>query len=85
MFKQFLFVKKEVKMIGKILDVILFIGRQVMKCEVLNRFSFVVLVYFVVYGSMDIGEIVFIFDLERLFLEIMKEDFILIIGEVLNV
>lgn len=84
MFKQLPFAKKEVKMIGKILDVTPLTGRQATKCEVFNRLSSVALVHFAAHGSLDTGEIALTPDPERLSSEITKEDFILTIGEVLN-
>ena len=72
-------------MIGKILNVTPLTGRQATKSEVLKGLSSVALVHFAAHGSMDTGEIAFTPDPDRLSLEITKEDFILTIGEVLDV
>lgn len=70
-------------MIGSIFNVMFFMGRFVIKCEVLKWVSFVFLIYIVVYGSIEIGEIVLLFNFERLRVDVIDEDFILIMIDVL--
>lgn len=60
----FLFVRKEVEMIGKIFKVMFFVGKEVMKVEVFKWFGLVVLVYIVVNIYNEYGEIVFFLNLE---------------------
>lgn len=54
-------------MIGKIFYIVFFIGKAVIKDEVLTRFFLVVLVYIVVYGCMETGEIVLVLNFIRVF------------------
>lgn len=75
----------EVEMIGKIFNVVLLIGKKVIKVEVLWWMSLVVFVYIVVYGCMEISEIVFILDLNWVMCILKKEDYFLIIVDVLSV
>lgn len=72
-------------MIGWIFKIVLFIGKEVIKEEVLKWLSFVVVVYIVVYGSVEIGEIVLVLNFIWKFWRFEMEDFFLIIIDVLNV
>lgn len=80
-----LYVREEVEMIGWIFKIVLFIGKEVIKEEVLKWLSFVVVVYIVVYGSVEIGEIVLVLNFIWKFWRFEMEDFFLIIIDVLNV
>lgn len=81
----FFCVEEEVEVIGKILKIKLFIREFVIKEEVLFCFNVVVLVYIVVYGCMEIGEIYLILNFDRLFKELEKEDYFLIMVDVVSV
>lgn len=83
-FEQIPCAKKEVEMIGKILNVAPLTGRKATKREVLKRLSSVALVHFAAHGSMDTGEIALAPDPMKAPSEITEEDFILTIGEVLD-
>ena len=77
--------KEEVEMIGKILNITPITGRQATKREVLKRISSVSLVHFAAHGCMETGEIALTPDPKRKSTEPREEDYILTIGDVLNV
>ncbi|CAH3168851.1 unnamed protein product, partial [Pocillopora meandrina] len=77
--------KEEVEMIGKILNITPITGRQVTKREVLKRLSSVSLVHFAAHGCMETGEIALTPDPDRISTVPTEEDYILTIGDVLNV
>ena len=77
--------KEEVEMIGKILNITPITGRQATKREVLKRLSSVSLVHFAAHGCMETGEIALTPDPHRISTVPTEEDYILTIGDVLNV
>ncbi|CAH3152697.1 unnamed protein product, partial [Pocillopora meandrina] len=78
--------KEEVEMIGKILNITPITGRQATKREVLERLGSVSLVHFAAHGCMETGEIALTPDPHRIpTVPTEKEDYILTIGDVLNV
>ena len=77
--------KEEVEMIGKILNITPITGRQATKREVLKRISSVSLVHFAAHGCMETGEIALTPDPDRISTVPTEEDYILTIGDVLNV
>ena len=77
--------KEEVEMIGKILNITPITGRQATKREVLKRLSSVSLVHFAAHGCMETGEIALTPDPHRIPTVPTEEDYILTIGDVLNV
>ncbi|XP_066016118.1 tetratricopeptide repeat protein 28-like [Pocillopora verrucosa] len=77
--------KEEVEMIGKILNITPITGRQATKREVLKRLSSVSLVHFAAHGWMETGEIALTPDPHRRSTVPTEEDYILTIGDVLNV
>ena len=77
--------KEEVEMIGKILNITPITGRQATKREVLKRLSSVSLVHFAAHGCMETGEIALTPDPDRISTVPTEEDYILTIGDVLNV
>ena len=77
--------KKEVEMIGKILNITPITGRQATKREVLKRLSSVSLVHFAAHGCMETGEIALTPDPDRISTVPTEEDYILTIGDVMNV
>ena len=77
--------KEEVEMIGKILNITPITGRQATKREVLKRISSVSLVHFAAHGCMETGEIALTPDPKRKSTVQREEDYILTIGDVLNV
>lgn len=64
-------------MIGEIINVILFVGKEVIKDEVLKCIVFVVLVYIVMYGSVEIGDICLVLNFLRKYWKLEKEDYML--------
>ena len=85
-FEQLQYAKKEVEMIGKILNITPITGRQATKREVLKRLSSVSLVHFAAHGCPETGEIALTPDLDRIStVPTEKEDYILTIRDVLNV
>ena len=72
-------------MIGKILNITPITGRQATKREVLKRISSVSLVHFAAHGCMETGEIALTPDPKRKSTVPREEDYILTIGDVLNV
>ena len=83
--EQLLFAEEEVEMIGKILNITPITGRQATKREVLKRLSSVSLVHFAAHGCMETGEIALTPDPDRISTVPTEEDYILTIGDVLNV
>ena len=79
------FARKEVEMIGRILNITPFIGRQATKREVLKELSSVALVHFAAHGRMETGEIALTPDPKRRSRVPTKEDYILSMADVLNV
>ncbi|XP_066016332.1 tetratricopeptide repeat protein 28-like isoform X2 [Pocillopora verrucosa] len=77
--------KEEVEMIGKILNITPITGRQATKGEVLKRISSVSLVHFAAHGCMETGQIALTPDPDRRSTVPTEEDYILTIGDVLNV
>ena len=77
--------KEEVEMIGKILNITPITGRQATKREVLQRLSSVSLVHFAAHGDMETGEIALTPDPDRISIVPTELDYILTIGDVLNV
>ena len=84
-FEPLLYAKEEVEMIGKILNITPITGRKATKREVLKRLSSVSLVHFAAHGCMETGEIALTPDPERRSNVPTEEDYILTIGDVLNV
>ena len=72
-------------MIGKILNITPITGRQATKREVLERLGSVSLVHFAAHGCMETGEIALTPDPDRISTVPTEEDYILTIGDVLNV
>ncbi|CAH3129233.1 unnamed protein product, partial [Pocillopora meandrina] len=83
-FEQLQYAKKEVEMIGKILNITPITGSQATKREVLKRLSSVSLVHFAAHGCMETGEIALTPDPDRISTVPTEEDYILTIGDVLN-
>ena len=83
-FEQLEYAKKEVEMIGKILNITPITGSQATKREVLKRLSSVSLVHFAAHGCMETGEIALTPDPDRISTVPTEEDYILTIGDVLN-
>ncbi|CAH3163990.1 unnamed protein product, partial [Pocillopora meandrina] len=83
-FEELQYAKKEVEMIGKILNITPITGSQATKREVLKRLSSVSLVHFAAYGCMETGEIALTPDPDRISTVPTQEDCILTIGDVLN-
>ncbi|CAH3165995.1 unnamed protein product, partial [Pocillopora meandrina] len=83
-FEQLQYAKKEVEMIGNILNITPITGSQATKCEVLKRLSSVSLVHFAAHGCMETGEIALTPDPDRISTVPTEEDYILTIGDVLN-
>ncbi|XP_078360894.1 uncharacterized protein LOC144645266 isoform X1 [Oculina patagonica] len=79
------FARKEVEMIGKILNVTPLIGKKATKCEVLKGISSVALVHIAAHGCMETGEIALTPDPERTSSIPRKEDYILTMADVLGV
>ena len=79
------FARKEVEMIGRILNVTPITGKQATKREVLKELSSVALVHFATHGRMETGEIALTPDPKRRSRIPTKEDYILTIADVLNV
>ena len=77
--------EEEVEMIGKILNITPITGSQATKREVLKRLSSVSLVHFAAHGCMETGEIALTPDPDRISTVPTEEDYILTIGDVLNV
>ena len=77
--------KEEVEMIGKILNITPITGRQATKREVLKRLSSVSLVHFAAHAHMESGEIALTPNPDRISTVPTEEDFILTIGDLLNV
>ena len=72
-------------MIGKVLNITPITGREATKREVLKRLSSVSLVHFAAHGCMETGEIALTPDPDRISTVPTEEDYILTIGDVLNV
>ncbi|CAH3165976.1 unnamed protein product [Pocillopora meandrina] len=83
-FEQLEYAKKEVEMIGNILNITPITGSQATKREVLKRLSSVSLVHFAAHGCMETGEIALTPDPDRISTVPTEEDYILTIGDVLN-
>jgi len=79
------FARKEVEMIGRILNVTPIIGKQATKHEVLKGLSSVALVHFAAHGCMETGEVALTPDPKRISRVPTKGDYILSIADVLNV
>ena len=79
------FARKEVEMIGRILNVPPIVGKQATKREVLKELASVALVHFAAHGRMETGEIALTPDPKRRSQIPRKEDYILTIADVLNV
>ncbi len=77
--------RKEVEMIGKILNVTPLIGKKATKLEVLKELSSVALVHIAAHGCMETGEIALTPDPERTSPIPTKEDYILSMADVLGV
>ena len=76
--------KKEVQMIGEILQTVPLIGKQATKDEVLRRISSVALVHIAAHGSMETGEIALAPNSTRSSQIPDKEDYLLTMKDVLN-
>ena len=85
LFKQLQFAKKEVEMIGQILDVKPLTGEKATKSKVLKELSSVALVHIAAHGCMETGEIALTPDPKRRSRIPTKEDYILTIEDVLSV
>ena len=79
------FARKEVEMIGRILNVTPITGEQATKREVLKELGSVALVHFAAHGRMETGEIALTPDPKRRSRIPTNEDYILTIADVLNV
>ncbi|PFX11660.1 Tetratricopeptide repeat protein 28 [Stylophora pistillata] len=77
--------QEEVEMIGQILKTTPITGRQATKREVLKRLNSVSLVHFAAHGCMETGEIALTPDPDRISTVPTKEDYILTIGDVLDI
>lgn len=77
--------QEEVEMIGQILKTTPITGRQATKREVLKRLNSVSLVHFAAHGCMETGEIALTPDPDRISIVPTKEDYILTIGDVLDI
>ena len=82
--EQLPFAKKEVEMIGKILNVTPLTGTKATKREVLKDLNSVALVHFAAHGCMETGEIALTPDPERVSKVPIEKDYILKIGDVMN-
>ena len=82
--EQLPFAKKEVEMIGKILNATPLTGTKATKREVLKGLSSVALVHFAAHGCMETGEIALTPDPERGSKVPKEEDYILTIRDVMN-
>ena len=82
--EQLPFAKKEVEMIGKILNATPLTGTKATKREVLKGLSSVALVHFAAHGCMETGEIALTPDPERVSKVPKEEDYMLTIEHVLN-
>ena len=82
--EQLPFAKKEVEMIGKILNTIPITGTKATKREVLKGLSSVALVHFAAHGSMETGEIALTPNPERACKVPEEKDYIVKIGDVMN-
>ena len=76
--------KKEVQMIGKILQTVPLVGKQATKDEVLRRISSVALVHIAAHGKMETGEIALAPNANRQSLILDKEDYLLTMKDVLK-
>ena len=82
--EQLPFAKKEVDMIGKILNATPLTGTKATKREVLKGLSSVALVHFAAHGCMETGEIALSPDPDRVSKMPKDKDYILKIGDVMN-
>ena len=82
--EQLPFAKKEVEMIGKILNTTPLTGTKATKREVLKGLSSVALVHFAAHGSIETGEIALTPNPERACKVPEEKDYIVKIGDVLN-
>ena len=82
--EQLPFAKKEVEMIGKILNATPLTGTKATKYEVLKGISSVALVHFAAHGCMETGEIALTPDPDRVSKVPKEEDYILAIRDVMN-
>ena len=76
--------KKEVQMIGEILQTVPLVGKQATKGEVLKRISSVALVHIAAHGKMETGEIALAPNTTRLSVNPAREDYLLTMKDVLN-
>ncbi|XP_078360941.1 tetratricopeptide repeat protein 28-like [Oculina patagonica] len=84
--KQLEFARKEVEMIGNILNVVPLTGKKATKAEVLKRLSLVALVHIAAHGRMDAGEIALTPDSKQASqIPTKEEDYILNMSDVLSV
>ncbi len=79
------FAKKEVEMIGKIINILPITGEKATKHEVLKRLSSVALVHIAAHGCMETGEIALTPDPKRASQIPTKEDYVLTIADVLGI
>ena len=79
------FAKREVEMIGKIVNVTPITGEKATKREVLKGLGSVALVHFAAHGCMETGEIALTPDPERASPIPTKEDYVLTIADVLGI
>ena len=76
--------KKEVQMIGEILQTVPLVGKQATKDEVLRRISSVALVHIAAHGKMETGEIALAPNTTRSSVNPAREDYLLTMKDVLN-
>ena len=76
--------KKEVQMIGEILQTVPLVGKQATKDEVLRRISSVALVHIAAHGKMETGEIALAPNTTRSSVNPAREDYLLTMKDVLK-
>ena len=76
--------KKEVQMIGEILQTVPLVGKQTTKDEVLRRISSVALVHIAAHGKMETGEIALAPNTTRSSVNPAREDYLLTMKDVLK-
>lgn len=83
--EQLEFAKKEVEMIGKILNVTPLVGKEATKAEVKKRLTSAPLIHIAAHGSMETGEIALSPNPERSSKVPKKEDYMLTMEDVLKI
>ena len=81
---QLIWAKREVQMIGEILQAVPLVGMQATKDEVLRRISSVALVHIAAHGKMETGEIALAPNTMRSTQILVKEDYLLTMKDVLK-